>query len=72
MTAPKFRKPLPKRFSAAMSEEAYAGLRELAERSGLSNNYVLTTVFEYAEDLINPDAFDRAVAAMLDAARVEK
>ena len=67
---PKYRKPLSKRFNAAMSEEAYAGLRRLAERSELSNNYVLTVIFEYAEDLIDPDAFDRSVRDMLDKARV--
>lgn len=66
----KYRKPLPKRFNAAMSEEAYAGLRRLAEHSELSNNYVLTVIFEYADDLIDPDAFDRSVRDMLDKARV--
>ncbi|MEM8936234.1 MAG: hypothetical protein AAGC77_07495 [Pseudomonadota bacterium] len=70
MAATKFRKPLPKRFSAAVSDEAYATLRELAERANLSNNYVLTTLLEYAEDLIDPDAFDRAVKEMLEKARV--
>lgn len=66
-----YRKPLPKRFSAAMSEEAYAELRRLAEDTGLSNNYVLTTLFEYADDLIDPKAFKKAVADMLENSKVE-
>ena len=70
MSKPKFRKPLPKRFLAAMSEDGHARLRALAARSGLSNNYVLTAVFEHADELIDPEAFDRAVAAMLESARV--
>ncbi|MEL7487269.1 MAG: hypothetical protein AAGJ87_08650 [Pseudomonadota bacterium] len=68
---PKFRKPLPKRFSASMSEEAYAELRRLAARSNLSNNYVLTALLEYASETIDDAAFDAAVKKMLAASRVD-
>lgn len=68
---PKYRLPLPKRFNAAMSEEAYANLRRLAEQTGLSNNYVLTAVFENAGSLIDEDDLRRAAAAMLERARVK-
>ncbi len=68
---PKFRKPLPKRFGVAMTDEAYANLRRLAEGASLSNNYVLTALLENADQLIDPDAFDAAVADMLEKARVK-
>ena len=68
---PKFRKPLPKRFNVAMTEEAYAKLRGFAEDTSLSNNYVLTTLLEYADDLIDPKVFKRCVDDMLEKARVE-
>ena len=71
MTKPKYRKPLPKRFSAAMSEEAYAALRKRADALNLSNNYVLTAVFEYADALIDDEALKKAVADMLEKSRVE-
>lgn len=51
--------PLPQRFSAALSEEAYARLRQLNADYGLSNNYLLTVLLE------NLDAF--ADSATLDA-----
>ncbi|MFQ5624632.1 MAG: hypothetical protein ACE5FS_14700 [Paracoccaceae bacterium] len=48
------RLPLPKRFNAAMTEAAYAKLRELNGRYGLGNNYLLTVPLEnldrYADD----------------------
>lgn len=47
------RYPLPKRFSAAMSEAAYARLRALNGEYGLGNNYLLTVLLE------NIDAIDR-------------
>ena len=68
---PKYKKPLPKRFSVAMSEEAYANLRDLASDTKLSNNYVLTTIFEYADELIDKEAFRKAVDDMLEKARVD-
>lgn len=67
---PKFRKPLPKRFNVAVTEEAYATLRRFAGDANLSNNYVLTTLLEYADELIDPATFQRCVADMLEKARV--
>ncbi len=68
---PKYKKPLPRRFNAAVSEEAYAELRRLAELTGLSNNYVLTTLLEHRADLFKDEAFKQAAAAMLEKARVQ-
>lgn len=67
---PKYRKPLPKRFNAAMSEEAYAELRRLAELTGLSNNYVLTALLEHRADLFSDEAFKQAAATMLEEALI--
>ena len=66
---PAHHKPLQKRFSVAMTPEAYANLRRLAEDSCLSNNYVLTTLLENMATVIDRDAFQRAVDALLAAHR---
>ena len=60
-----YHKPLEKRFSVAMTPEAYANLRVLAEETGLGNNYVLTVLLENMERTLNRDAFTAAVAEML-------
>lgn len=67
---PKFRKPLPKRFNIAVTDKAYATLRRLAGNTNLSNNYVLTTLLEYADELVDPAAFQRCVDDMMEKARV--
>lgn len=54
------RYPLPKRFSAALSEDAYAALRSLNGRWGLSNNYLLTVLLENLDDIAAPSALDAA------------
>ena len=66
---PAHHKPLPKRFGVAMTTEAYANLRELADDSCLGNNYVLTVLLENMDTVIDRAAFDRAVQAMLAAHR---
>ena len=38
--------PLPKRFNAALSEDAYKRLRDLNEEFGFGNNYLLTILLE--------------------------
>ncbi len=43
--------PLPKRFSCALSETAYARLREISAETGLSNNYCLTVLLENLDDI---------------------
>ena len=55
---PRHHKPLDKRFHARLSEAAYAKLRELAARSGLGNNYVLTVLLEDMERTIDLAAFE--------------
>ncbi len=58
MTAKRY--PLPKRFSAALSEAAYENLRKLNERYHFSNNYLLTILLENIDDIADQDALDRA------------
>lgn len=52
--------PLPKRFSAALSEEAYAQLRTLNERYHYGNNYLLTIILENFEDITITEAVEKA------------
>ena len=63
---PRHHKPLEKRFNVAMTPEAYANLRELAEESGLGNNYVLTVLLENMSETIDRKQFRRAVQALID------
>ena len=67
---PKYRKSLPKRFNVATTVAAYGELRRLAALTGLSNNYVLTALLEHADTLIDGEAFQAAVADMLEKSRV--
>ena len=59
---PAKRYPLPKRFSAALSEEAYENLRKLNERYHFGNNYLLTILLENLETVTDQAALDRAFA----------
>ncbi|MEM6488516.1 MAG: hypothetical protein AAF677_09675 [Pseudomonadota bacterium] len=59
------RLPLPKRFNAALTEEAYASLRALNERYGLGNNYLLTVLLERLDDIAEPEALDGAFRAFI-------
>lgn len=54
--------PLPKRFSAALSETAYARLRALNARYGYGNNYLLTILLERLDDVAATEALDRIYA----------
>lgn len=56
------RYPLPKRFSAAMSEKAYENLRMLHERYHFSNNYLLTILLENIDSIADKEALDRVFA----------
>ena len=49
-----------------MTPEAYAALRELAEDSGLGNNYVLTVLFEEMARTIDREAFRQAAREMIE------
>ncbi len=63
---PKHHKPLDQRFNAAMSDEAYANLRALAEESCLGNNYVLTVPLVNMDRIIDHAAYREAVRQMLE------
>ena len=58
MPAAKKRYPLPKRFNAALSEDAYARLRALNAAYGLGNNYLLVVLLERLDDFADADALD--------------
>lgn len=58
----KKRYPLPKRFNAALSEAAYARLRDLNAQYGLGNNYLLVVLLENLDGYADPAALDRAFA----------
>jgi len=55
------RYPLPKRFSGALSEKAYNRLRELSEKYGFGNNYLLTILLENLDDVADPSSLDHAI-----------
>ncbi len=56
------RYPLPKRFSAALSDKAYARLRALHEQYHYGNNYLLTILLENLDTVVDGKALDRAFA----------
>ena len=66
---PRHHKPLEKRFNVAMTPEAYAQLRAMAEETGLGNNYVLTVLLENAERTINKRGFRAAVRRLIETHR---
>ena len=59
------RYPLPKRFNAALSEEAYAKLRELNAKWHLGNNYLLVVLLEKLDSYADPDALDHAFSEFI-------
>ncbi|HUF55827.1 MAG TPA: hypothetical protein VMM55_04625 [Thermohalobaculum sp.] len=52
--------PLPKRFSAAVTDPAHARLRALNARHGLSNNHLLTVLLERRDDHADAERLDAA------------
>jgi hypothetical protein len=62
MATPK-RYPLPKRFNAALSEEAYDCLRSLNEKYGYGNNYLLTILLENLNNIADQDALEKVFEA---------
>ena len=56
MAAKRF--PLPRRFNAALSDKAYARLRELNARYGYGNNYLLTVLLEHLDEVCDQDTVD--------------
>ncbi len=59
---PAKRYPLPKRFSAALSEKAYENLRALNARYHYGNNYLLTILLENLDVIADEDAVERVFA----------
>ena len=59
---PAKRYPLPKRFSAALSERAYENLRTLNARYHYGNNYLLTILLENYDTIVDKDAVERVFA----------
>lgn len=53
------RMPLPKRFNAAMTEQAYSNLRELNEKWMLGNNYLLVVLLENLDQFADPQKLDQ-------------
>ncbi|MEM9495087.1 MAG: hypothetical protein AAGA09_03715 [Pseudomonadota bacterium] len=66
MTARKKRYPLPKRFSAALSEKAYERLRALNAEHGYGNNYLLTILLENLDAIADAAALEAAFQAFKD------
>ena len=58
--------PLPKRFSAALSEAAYAKLRALNGKWGLGNNYLLVVLLENLERYADQEELDRVFREFID------
>lgn len=59
------RYPLPKRFNAALSEKAYAQLRELNAKWLLGNNYLLVVLLENLERYADAEALDRVFSEFI-------
>ena len=60
------RLPLPKRFSAALTEPAYDRLRQLNARYGLSNNYLLTILLERLDDFAEAERLEAVFRDFID------
>lgn len=60
------RLPLPKRFSAALTEEAYAKLRDLNAEWHYGNNYLLTILLENFDEIIDEERFRKVMQAFID------
>lgn len=55
---------MPKRFSVALTEKAYARLRDLAtEETALGNNYTLTLILENWDEIVDEAAFKSVLEA---------
>lgn len=52
------RYPPPKRFNAALSEDAYVRLRALNTEYALGNNYLLTVLLERLDEFADAEAMD--------------
>ena len=55
---PAKRYPLPKRFNVALSESAYAALRDLNQQYMFSNNYLLTILLESLHEVVDHEKLE--------------
>ena len=62
----KKRLPLPKRFSAGLTETAYARLRTLNADWGLGNNYLLVVLLENLDRYADKDKLDDVFRAFIE------
>ncbi len=60
MAAKRF--PLPKRFNAALSEKAYAQLRDLNATYHYGNNYLLTILLENFDTICDSEKVEQVFA----------
>jgi len=63
---PAKRLPLPKRFNAALTEDAYAQLRTLNDRWALGNNYLLVVLLERLGNYADAEQLDRVFREFID------
>ncbi|MFK8035012.1 MAG: hypothetical protein AB8B94_12790 [Hyphomicrobiales bacterium] len=59
------RLPLPKRFNAALTEEAYANLRQLNDKWLLGNNYLLVVLLENLEKFADKDRLEQVFESFI-------
>jgi len=64
---PAKRLPLPRRFNAALTDDAYRRLRALNAAYGLSNNYLLVVLLENLDAIADADALDAAFRSFIAA-----
>ena len=60
------RLPLPVRSRMNLTDAAYTRLRELNERYGLGNNYLLVVLLEHLDDYADADRLDAAFREFID------
>lgn len=57
---------LPKRFSVAMTDAAYARLRRLNDKYSYGNNYLLTFLLENFDEVVDGEALDVVMERIAD------
>ncbi|MCY6381119.1 hypothetical protein [Hoeflea prorocentri] len=60
------RLPLPKRFSAALTDDAYGRLRRLNDQWALGNNYLLVVLLENLDRFADPQKLDAVFREFID------
>ena len=60
------RLPLPVRRSMNLTDAAYDRLRQLNERYGLGNNYLLVVLLERLDDYVDPERLDQVFQEFIE------